>query len=419
MGMDKAIEKKTWTRKRIIGITAATAAVALISVMLLSIRSGQLRTRRDHLTLSTVENGFFQEYIPVMGSVIPRDTLFLTATEGGRIEEIFMEAGTQVEKGDRILRFSNTNLLLDIMYREAEFYRQSNSLRDTRLLFEQNTIAMQEDLAEIDYQLHLAEAQYKRQKSLYKEEIISRKDYEDAETDYNYYKTRKELTLASMEKDTAFRKEQIAQLEASLKRMEENLAIVKQKQEELTLRAPTAGLLSSLDAELGETKPAGAPIGQIDVLSGFKVRAEIDEHYVNRVETGKEGAYDYQGQPLRMKVSKIYPEVISGRFRVDFQFLGQAPADIRRGQTLHLRLELGSLEKALLLPRGAFYQTSGGNWVFALDQKSGNAMKRPVKLGRQNPDFFEVLEGLKEGDQVITSDYGVFGQASELILTDS
>ena len=416
--MDKAIEKKTWTRKRIVTLSAVTLFIILLIMLLMTIKSGQYRTRRDHLTIATVQNGLFQEYIPVMGSVIPQDTLFLTAAEGGRIDRIFLEAGTQVKKGDKILQFSNTNLLLDIMYREAEFYRQSNSLRDTRLLLEQNTIQMQQQQTDIDYQLNLAKAQYERQKRLYEEQIVSRKDYEDALAQFTYHRERKTLSQAAMDKDLAFRREQIAQLESSLKRMEENLAIVKGKQDELTVRAPIDGLLSSLNAELGESKSAGEQIGQIDVLSGFKVRAEIDEHYITRVEIGKEGNFDYQGDSQRLKVSKIYPEVRDGRFRVDFLFMEKAPLDIRRGQTLHMRLELGQQEQALLLPRGAFYQSTGGNWIFALDPSNGRALKRPVKLGRQNPDYFEVLQGLTEGEQVITSAYEVFGQASELILQE-
>lgn len=416
MSMDKVITKKKWTPRKIITLSLSAGLLALLIFLMLSIKSGQLRIKKDHLTLAAVSDGLFLEYIPIMGSVIPQDTLKLNAAEGGRIDAIFLEAGTQVNKGDKILRFSNTNLLLDIMYREAEFYRQSNSLRDTRLLLEQNTIQMQQQQAEIDYQLRQAGSQYERQKNLYHEQIISRKEYEDAENQYTYLKNRQALTQASMEKDLAFRREQISQLEASLKRMQENLVIVKQKQDELTLRAPIAGLLSSLEAELGEAKAPGETIGQIDVMSGFKVRAEIDEHYIARVEKGKSGSFDYQGQALHLSVSKVYPEVSEGRFRVDLQFVEGAPAEIRRGQTLHLRLELGSQEKARLLPRGAFYQTTGGNWVFVIDPDSGKARRRPVRLGRQNPDFFEVLEGLQAGDQVVTSAYEAFGDARELIL---
>jgi HlyD family secretion protein len=418
MSMDKVIEKKFWNHKRVIMMAGAAGVVTVMIVLLLSVRSGQLRTRRDHLTLAVVKEDLFLEYIPVMGAVIPQETLLLTAAEGGRIDQIFLEAGTQVKMGDPILRFSNTNLLLDIMYREAEFYRQSNSLRDTRLMLEQNTIQMQQQLTETDHQLNLAEKQYQRQKSLYDEQIVSRKDYEEAEANYLYYKTRKELTQASMDKDLSFRKEQIGQLEASLRRMEENLAIVKQKQAELTVTAPIAGLLSSLEAELGQAKAPGQTIGQIDVLGGFKVRAEIDEHYISRVETGKAGSLDYQGRPVSMQVTKVYPEVLAGRFRVDMQFMEGAPPEIRRGQTLHLKLELGTQEKALLLDRGAFYQTTGGNWAFVVGPDGRTAEKRPIKLGRQNPDYFEVFEGLKIGEQVVVSAYEAFGEAQSLILKD-
>lgn len=416
MSMDKAIQRKFWNRKRIIAAAGIIGVAALLTGLLSSMRNGQFRTSRDHLTIARVEKGQFLEYIPVMGTVIPQETLMLTAAEGGRIDQIFIEAGASVKPGDKILQFSNTNLLLDIMYREAEFYRQSNSLRDTRLLFEQNTIAMQQQIADINHQLNLAESEYERMKSLYEEQIVSRKDYEQAESQYRYLQQRQTLTQASIDKDQTLRNEQIAQLEASLRRMSENLAIVKQKQEELTVRAPIAGLLSALDAKLGENKAPGTPIGQIDVPGGFKARAEIDEHYISRVADGKPGSLDYQGQTVRLAVTKVYPEVNAGLFRVDLQFSDSAPRDIRRGQTLHLRLELGSPETALLLPRGAFYQSTGGNWAFVLTSAGQQAEKRTIKLGRQNPDYYEVLEGLKAGDRVIVSSYELFGAAEALVL---
>jgi len=416
MSMDKEVKKKSWIRQHLVLLASVLTVTAGAVIAHQASGSGALRVPRENMTLAAVKEDSFVEYIPVIGSVIPEKTLLLTAMEGGRVEQIFIEAGTLVRPGDKILQFSNTNLLLDIMYREAEFYRQSNSLRDTRLMFEQNTIQMQQQMAEIEHLRQVAQKQYERQKELYGAQIVSRKDYEEAESQFRYLRDKEALVRASMDRDSALRTEQIKQLELSLKRMGDNLAIVKQKQEELTLRSPISGLLSALDAEQGETKGPGAPIGQIDDLQGFKVRAEIDEHYISQVEPGREGNLDYLGTIALLKITKIYPEVIQGRFRVDLEFVQAAPRDIRRGQTLHLKLELGCRKKALLLTRGDFFQTTGGHWAYVLSKDGKRAEKRTIKLGRQNTDQYEVLSGLRAGDQVIVSSYDPFHDASSLIL---
>jgi len=418
MGMDRKIEKKKWTPRRILLLSLGGAALLLVLYLLLTIRSGQLRVRQERLTISTVKRGPFQEFIPITGEIIPQDTRYLVATEGGRVEKIYLRSGTLVKTGDRILKLSNTNLLLDIMYREAELYRQSNNLRNTRLELERYSIQLDQQLAQIRFELKEAENKFNRYSYLFGEKIVSKQEFQTAENNYRYLEEKYQLTRRSKEKDLTFRQQQIEQLESSLNRMENNLEIVKQKQEELTIRAPIDGLLSLVDLEIGESKDRGVRLGQVDVVNSFRVRARIDEHYIARVETGRIGTYTYSDREYRLVATMVYPVVEERQFKVDFNFQGDKPSDIRRGQTLHIRFELGDLSEALLLPRGGFYQKTGGYWVFVVDPSGQRAIKREIRLGRQNPLFFEVLEGLQPGERVVTSSYDHFGEAEELILKE-
>jgi len=419
MSMDRKIKKKRWTPKRIVILSLSGLFIIFVIYTLLTIKSNQLRVNKERLTVSTVTKGPFQEFIPILGEVIPIDTRYLVATEGGRIEKIFAQPGLYVKKGDRILKLSNTNLLLDIMYREAELYRQSNNLRNTKLDLERYGIMLDQQLAQIGFELKEAQNKYERYSYLFKEKLVSKQDFETAENNCHYLKEKYELTRKSKETDISFRQQQIQQLESSLNRMEDNLKIIMQKQDELTIEAPIEGLLSLIEFQIGESMPRGTRLGQVDVINSFKVRAKIDQHYITRVEVGRTGAFPYSGKDFKLKSTMVYPEVEENEFKVDFVFLDQQPQRIRRGQTLHIRFELGDLEEALLLPKGGFYQKSGGYWVFILNEKEQRAIKKDIKLGRQNPLFFEVLEGLEPGDKVITSSYDNFGKAEELILKDN
>jgi HlyD family secretion protein len=417
MGMDRKIKKKKWPLKRI----ASFAAVGLFVVLVLyffifRLSKSTLNVKTERITISNVTRGPFQEFIPIMGNVLPINTFYLNAVEGGRVEEIYLEAGTFVKEGDGILRLANTNLLLDIMWREAELFQQSNNLRNTRLSMEQYRLGLNQELAEIDNQLQQQKRTYERYKELVKDNLISKHEYELARDQYEYLIKRRELTIESQKNDLEFRQGQIDALEASLKRMQDNLAIVKQKQENLTIKAPVSGHLTALDAEIGQSKSPGQPLGQIDVLEGFRVRAAIDEHYIARVETGRKGEFDFAGKSYGLIVKKIYPEVKDRRFEVDMEFVGEGPEEITRGQTLHIRLELGDISEAILLPRGGFYQTTGGNWAYVVEESENIATKRKIKIGRQNPQVFEVLEGLGPGDRVITSSYESFGNMDRLVL---
>ena len=417
MGMDRRIKKKKWPPKKIATLAAIVLFVAfVVYVFFFKFSKSTLNVKAERITISTVEVGPFQEFIPVMGNVLPIYQHYLTAAEGGRVEEIYLEAGAMVKKGDKILKLENTNLLLDIMWREAELFQQSNNLRNTRLSMEQYRLRLSQELASIDNQLQQQKRVDERYKELIKDHLISQHEFDLAEDQYEYLIKKRELTIESQNNDLEFREGQIKALEASLRRMQDNLEIVKQKQQNLIIIAPVTGYLTSLDAEIGESKAPGVKLGQIDVLEGYKVKAAIDEHYLARIEVGKKGEFDFAGETGRLIVDKIYPEVQEGRFEVDLQFVDKEPPGISRGMTLHIKLELSDISEALLLARGGFYQATGGNWVYVLDQSDKLATKRKIRLGRQNPRVFEVLEGLEPGEKVITSSYDSFGDMERLVL---
>jgi HlyD family secretion protein len=415
--MDRKIEKKKWPPKKIAIVAASTLFVLFIAYgFIFGDKSSKLNVETERLTISTVERGAFQEFIPITGNVMPIRTIYLDAVQGGQVEELFLEAGSFVKHNDKILRLTNTNLLLDIMNREANLFEQRNNLRNTRLLMEQQRLTLKSNLAEMDFNILRLKRNYDRSRELVKKNLISQLEYEQVKDEYEYFIRRRELTLQSQRQDSLFRAIQVKQLEESVDRLQSNLAIVKQKLEDLVIKAPIAGQLTSLDAEIGQSISQGQRLGQIDVLDSFKVRAEIDEHYIARIEVGRTGSFDLADETYRLIVKKIYPEVREGRFETDLYFYEQAPEGIRRGQTLHIRLELGDLSEALLLPRGGFFQKTGGQWVYVLDGSGDVAIKRNIRIGRQNTQVYEVLEGLEPGEKVITSSYDSFGDNEKLVL---
>jgi HlyD family secretion protein len=321
-----------------------------------------------------------------------------------------------VNVGDTILKLSNTNLLLDIMYREANLFEQNNNLRNTRLAMEQNSLALRSQLLELEYNIGKSKREFERNEKLFERNLISQEEFDQSKDNYEYLLSTRALNIEKQKQDSIFRTVQISQLEASVERIQNNLAIVKQNLENLFIKAPISGRLTSLNAEIGELKMMGERIGKIDVLDGFKVRADIDEHYIARVDNGQAGTFELSGEKYRLEVRKVDPEVREGRFRVDMNFIGEAPPDIRRGQTLRIRLELGDPGTAILLPRGGFDQKTGGRWVYVLDESEDFAIKREIKAGRQNPLALEILEGLEPGEKVITSSYDNFGDNDKLIL---
>ena len=415
--MDRAIKKKKFPPKKIAGLTILSIFVFIILYTLIfGDKSSKLNVKKERITISEVTKGPFKEFIPVIGTVLPIETFYLDAEEGGRVEKKFIEAGTHIEKGQQILQLGNTNLLLNIMFREAEFFEQSNNLRNTRLLMEQNRITLKSQLANIEYQTLKLKRQYDRHKDLADKKLISSEEFENTKDEYEYYIKRKDLAIETYKQDSLFRHVQIQQLETSLSRMQSNLEVVKQKLESLTIKAPISGHLTSLYAEIGESKMPGNRIGQIDVLDSFKVRVGIDEHYIARIEKDKFGTFDFANRTYLLSIHRIYLEVIDGKFEVDMVFAGKTPDGIRRGQTFHIRLDLSDLTEAILLPVGGFYQKTGGRWIYILDKSGDFAIKKNIRINRSNSEMYEIISGLSPGDRVITSSYDNFGDKDKLIL---
>lgn len=415
--MDRKIEKKKWPLKRVLVFGAAGLFVLIVAYALLfGDTSASLNVETKKITVSTVERGPFQELIPVSGTVLPIKSVYMDAMDGGRIDQIFVEEGAMVKQGDSILRMTNTNLQMELMFREADLFEQMNNLRAVRLAIEQNRLNLREQMAEIDYQNGLQTRNYDRAKALHEKNVISLDEFERTRDDYEYWKTRKVLVTESQRQDSIMRDMQVQQLELSIQRMQQNFKIVRENYENLVQRAPISGQLSQLNAEIGELKSPGERLGQVDVLDGYKVRAAIDEFYISRIAIGQAGESEISGVKSKLTVSRVFPEVRDGRFEIDLQFEGAAPAGIRRGQTIQVRLALGELSEAVMIARGGFYQTTGGNWIYVVNESGDIARKRKIRLGRQNPRMYEVLEGLEPGEQVITSSYDSFGDFEKLNL---
>jgi len=415
--MDRQIKKKKWPPKKI----AAWASIALFVMVVLylfifKLSKSTLNVQKERLTISSVRKEPFQEFIPVMGIVEPEDTFYLDAVEGGNVVEIFTEAGSPITRGDSILRLENTDLLMTIMWREAELFQTQNNLRNTQLSLEQRRLDLSQQMAQVDNYMRQSKRVFDRYSELVKENLISKHQFELAKDEYDYWVKRRELTIESQKNDIEFRENQVIALGDSLRRMEDNLEIVKSKQENLTLRAPISGFLTALDAEIGQSKQRGQRLGQIDVMDEFKVVVGIDEHWISRVELGRIGTFDFAGGTYQLKVDRKYMEVTDGRFEVDMAFDGDQTEGLTRGMTLHIRLNLGELTEAIVLPRGGFFQTTGGNWVYVVDSEEKFAEKRRIRTNRYNTQVYEVIEGLEPGEKVITSSYESFGDMERLVL---
>ena len=414
--MDRRIEKKRFTPRRMALGGLAAAVIAFGAYALLSVNPSSLNVEAEKLTTAPVTYGPFLEYIVEQGAVMPLKTFYLDAVEGGRVEEVYVEQGTHVDVGTPILRLSNATLQLSVMQREADLFREVNRLRETRVTMEQRRLEMRSQLVELDYELRKAEREYERQDALLAADLASRKEYDEAKDNLEYLTRKRDVTVETLRQDSLFQTIQIRQLEDSIDQLRLNLDMVKQNEENLTLRAPITGLLSSLIAEVGESKPGGDRLGQIDVEDQFKVRAAIDEHYIARIRSGQAGSFDFAGGTYDLVISRVYPEVIEGQFEADMEFPEGMPDGLRRGQTLQVRIALGELADAMQVPRGGFYQKTGGRWIYVLDPTGEYAVRRDIRLGRQNSQYFEVLEGLEEGETVITSMYDNFGEMERLVL---
>ncbi|GAB3819697.1 efflux RND transporter periplasmic adaptor subunit [Pontibacter rugosus] len=362
--MDRVIEKKKFTTKKVALIAAGTLVLILVLYNLLfAEHSSKLNVDSERVTLGQVQEGNFQEFIAIDGSVDPLKSFYLDITEGGRVEKIYTDDGRMVEKGDTILKLSNTTLQIDFMTRETQLYDLMNERQNSEITMKQDLIRKENDLAEIEYNLALAERKYERNKMLIAEKVISREEFEAARDEYNYLKKRKMLAERSVKQDAKLMEDRLKQLDESIRRMEANIGMARSTLNNLYVTAPFTGQLSTLKAEVGESKAPGENIGQIDDLNGYKVKANIDEHYISRVYPGLTGNFDFNGKTYKVAIAKVFPEVQNNTFQVDLEFAEGTPEGIRRGQTLQVKLNLNDGGKAVLLPRGGFYQSTGGNWV--------------------------------------------------------
>jgi HlyD family secretion protein len=415
--MDRVIEKKMWTPKRIGAIVGGLAVASLIGYSVVS-TSGKpkLNVEAERLTVSEVVKGPFKEFIPINGVVMPIQTIYLDATEGGRVEELYVEDGTMVQAGQPLLKLANSDLELSLATQETGVFQLQTQMQYTRNLAAQATIQYQNSQADIENGFNEAERLFKLNERLYREKVISEQDYKASINAYNYQTRRRKLVSQTLKQDSLINTQQVNQMQETIKRNQATLALMRKKASDLIVKAPVAGQLTSRNAEIGELKNRGQRLGQIDVLSGYKIRADIDEHYISRVFIGLVGEFTLAEKTYQLRVKKVYSQVTNGRFQVDMEFVKDVPDGIKRGQTLQVRLSLGDESQAVLLPKGGFYQQTGGNWIFKVSETGLKAFKVDVQLGRQNPDYYEVMSGLKPGDKVVTSSYENYGDMQELVI---
>ena len=413
--MDRKIE--TQSRKPLMIGGAIAAVIVILAIVFLTDTSTSFTLDGQRIRTAEVFNGMYEDYIPLRASVEPEKTVYLDAIEGGRVEAVLVEEGAFVEQGQPLIDLSNTSLQLDVIAREAEVSEQLNNLRNTQLAIEQNRLKLKSDLIEIDYQVVKLTRLVNRYEELDDNQFISKTDYDNSRDELAYWKSRRIVTEESQAQDERIRVVQIEQLDSSVKQLEKNLTLARGNLDNLLIRAPRSGHLTSLNAEIGESKARGERLGQIDDVERFKATALVNEFYLNRVRTGQQAQLEIDGSDYMLEISKIYPEVQASQFEVDLRFIGDAPANIRRGQTLQLRLVLGDTrEQAILLTNGPFFSDTGGAWVFVLDPDGKTARRRPVQLGRRNPNMIEVDGGLVPGDEVIISSYANFIEVERLFI---
>jgi HlyD family secretion protein len=415
--VDRKIERKGWSKKKLMTVAGIAGLVLLVTASIY-FTSGKAKLNVDveRISINEVKNGPFQEFIPVNGVVLPITTIYLDAVEGGRVEEKYVEDGSIVTKGQPILRLSNTDIELSLVNQQTSVYNLLTQMQISRNAAQQNTVNKLNQMTDVDNQLKEARRIYELDKSLYEQKAIGLQEFKQAENSYNYQLEKKKLTQQLLKQDSSSNSQQVAQAQQSYLGSQNALNVMRKKVGDLIVRAPINGQLTSLDAEMGQNKNKGERLGQIDVLSGYKVRVDIDEHYISRVFIGLMGETSFAGKNYKLKINKVYTQVNNGRFQVDMQFEDKVPEGIRRGQTLQIRLALSDETQALLLAKGGFYQQTGGNWVFKLADDGKTAYRVDVQLGRQNPDYYEVLSGLKPGDKVVTSSYENYGNMQELVL---
>lgn len=409
--MDRVIEKKRWTWQRI-GLVLAIVAVAGFFLFRWVSRPAGARLNVDagRILLDTVHRAAFREQIPVTGAVLPIRSVVIAAVEGGRVEEKFVEDGAMLKSGQLILRLSNPDLQLSYLNQEADIINQISQIQNMSLLRDQQSLNLRESALDVEYRLDLLSKRLKRTRSLARDGVVAPVELQEMEDEYNNLVRRKALLLKTIEKDSLSGLIQTQQMDNSLDLMRRNLDIARQNLDNLLIKAPIEGQLSGLSAELGESVQEGIQLAQIDDLSAYKVRVRIDEFYISRIYPEQKGFFLFAGKTYELKIAKIYPQVANGAFEADMAFTGSFPAAIKRGQTLSVNLELSAEQEALLISRSSFYQSTNGKWVYVLNPGGQTAVKRAIRLGRQNPSYYEVLEGLQAGEVVIVSGYEDFGE---------
>ena len=418
--MDRKIEKKkgialTFTKK---ALPYWGAALLLVFILWLIFRddSKKLRIDADNISIGTAIEGEFNDYIRISGQVAPMTTIQISPLEGGVVQQIVTEEGSKVNQGDVILILSNENLDMQILNSEADLAEKENILRNTMIQMEQQKLSVEQEKLQLQMEVRRNKRTYEAQKDLYESGLIAKEDFLKAEEDYELSSSRLKLVENRAKQDSLYRSVEITQMRESLENMRQNMMMIRRRKDNLTIKAPIDGELGLLDVVLGQSVGAGTKIGQINNLDSYKIEAQIDEHYIDRVTPGLEATFERQSERYQAQIRKVYPEVRDGKFKADFKFMEQQPENIRSGQTYYLNLQLGQPVQAILIPRGAFYQKTGGKWIYVISPDGTKAVRRDIRIGRQNPQYYEVIEGLEPGEKVITSSYDNFGESDVLIF---
>ena len=415
--MDKIITDKSWIKKKyrkylILGLIV----IASLSIFMFTSNVKSVNIESDKVTVDEVYKGLFNDYVQITGQAAPISTVYLDAVEGGRVEERLIEEGSMVKKDDIILKLSNNDLILNILNSEAQLAEKSNFLRETQIQMEQQKLNIEREIIISKYELLSKKRAYEQNTELYKDKLISKEELLKSEENFEIAQKTFDLMNKRLQQDSLFRSLQVVQLSANLENMQRNLVLVKAQLDYLDVKAPLDGQLGILEAEIGQSINRGQRIGQINVLTSFKIEADVDEHYIDRVKHGLFGYIEKENDTLHLKIRKVYPDVREGKFKIDLVFIDSLPVNIRTGQTYYVRLELGQAKEAIQLARGGFFQSTGGQWVYVLDKSGKFAIKRNIKIGRQNPKFYEIIEGLNPSDKVITSGYDAMGDNDRVIL---
>ncbi len=415
--MDRVIEKKKWTPKKIASIVAIAAFVFFIVYLLfLRDKSSKLYVDKNQLTIAPVLADKFQEFIPIDGVVYPKNTNYIDVAQGGVVEQKFVEDGAMLNEGDTIIKLLNTQMELSYMEQETRMLAEINNFNTTRLALEQNNYLRQKEIVNLEYTIDKTKIDFERKVQLKNEDVISPKEFEDAKREYEFTLKQLDISLKLQRLDSMSGANRTKAINTSLERTEQNLALLRRNMENAYIKAPATGILSSFSVEIGETKRQGERLGQIDMQDGFKLRANIDERYISRVAEGQGAEFDFNGQNFQLEIFKIYTDVTNGSFQVDLHFVDGYPESIKRGQTIQLRLKFSSESDAIIIKRGSFFQETGGNWIYVVDESGSFAYKRPIRINRQNTNYYEVMEGLQPGENVIVSSYDSFGNKDKLIF---